>query len=249
MIENSSQTNPEDNESTLTDSVEQNDATATETKTRKTARNIVLVVIAALVLFALTIWGALALAAKFSPSEPEVAISKYFSAMANPKVSSEDTIAAMDKFQTELNDSLSEEDRVTLENASSYDEFSAIADPETKAKLLKIVTDVDSGAKFYDTSNLNDDEKVTLHLVSTALTEGIRMASDEIPPMIDESVIIDKSSNTATFDLSKVTYDSDLWEMILPDFLPEQLTLVEVDGEWKISGKQLLEHWQTLLQE
>lgn len=249
MIENSSQTNPEDNESARSYSVDQKDSTATQAKARKNAKAIVLVVITVIVLFALTIWGALALAAKFSPSEPEVAISKYFSAMANPKVSSEGTIAAMDKFQTELNESLSEGDKVKLEDASSYDEFSTIADPETKAKLLKIVTDVDSGAKFYDTSKLNDDEKVTLHLVSTALTEGVRMASTEIPPMIDESVTIDKSSNTATFDLTKVTYDSDLWEMILPDFLPEKLTLVEVDGEWKISGEQLLEHWQTLLQE
>lgn len=249
MIENSSQTNPEDNESARSYFVDQKDSTATQAKARKNAKTIVLVVITVIVLFALTIWGALALAAKFSPSEPEVAISKYFSAMANPKVSSEGTIAAMDKFQTELNESLSEGDKVKLEDASSYDEFSTIADPETKAKLLKIVTDVDSGAKFYDTSKLNDDEKVTLHLVSTALTEGVRMASTEIPPMIDESVTIDKSSNTATFDLTKVTYDSDLWEMILPDFLPEKLTLVEVDGEWKISGEQLLEHWQTLLQE
>lgn len=249
MIENSSQTNPEDNESARSYFVDQKDSTATQAKARKNAKAIVLVVITVIVLFALTIWGALALAAKFSPSEPEVAISKYFSAMANPKVSSEGTIAAMDKFQTELNESLSDEDKVKLEDASSYDEFSTIADPETKAKLLKIVTDVDSGAKFYDTSKLNDDEKVTLHLVSTALTEGVRMASTEIPPMIDESVTIDKSSNTATFDLTKVTYDSDLWEMILPDFLPEKLTLVEVDGEWKISGEQLLEHWQTLLQE
>lgn len=249
MIENSSQTNPEDNESARSYFVDQKDSTATQAKARKNAKAIVLVVLTVIVLFALTIWGALALAAKFSPSEPEVAISKYFSAMANPKVSSEGTIAAMDKFQTELNESLSEGDKVKLEDASSYDEFSTIADPETKAKLLKIVTDVDSGAKFYDTSKLNDDEKVTLHLVSTALTEGVRMASTEIPPMIDESVTIDKSSNTATFDLTKVTYDSDLWEMILPDFLPEKLTLVEVDGEWKISGEQLLEHWQTLLQE
>lgn len=249
MIENSSQTDPDNTEPIQPDSTEQKDTTATQPKTRKTAKAIILVVIAGLVLFALTIWGALALASKFSPSEPEVAMNKYFSSMANPKVSSEDTIAAMDKFETQLNDSLSEEDRAKLKNASSYDEFSAIADPETKAKLLKIVTDVDSGAKFYDTSKLNEDEKVTLHLVSTALTEGIRMASGENPPLVDDSITIDESSNTATFDLSKVTYNSDLWEMILPDFLPEELTLVEVDGEWKISGEELLEHWQTLLQE
>lgn len=249
MIDNSSQTNPKDNESAFPDFVGQKEETATGTKSRKNAKAIILVVIAVLVLFALTIWGALQLAAKFSPSEPEVAVSKYFSTMANPKLSSEDTIKAMDKFQTELNDSLSEEDQAKLEDASSFDEFSSIADPETKAKLLKIVTDADSGTKFYDTSKLNDDEKVTLHLVSTALTEGIRMAGDEIPPMIDDAVTIDKSSNTATLDLSKVTYNSDLWEMILPDFLPETITLVEVDGEWKFSGEQLLEHWQSLLQE
>lgn len=249
MIENSSQTNPEDNEPAFPDSGVQGEEVATGMKSRKTIKTIAVVVLSAIVLLALTIWGALQLAEKFSPSEPEVAVSKYFSAMANPKLSSEDTVKSMEKFQTELNDSLSEEDRAKLEDASSFDEFSAIADPETKAKLLKIVTDADSGAKFYDTSKLSDDEKVTLHLVSTALTEGIRMAGDEIPPMIDDAVTIDKSSNVATLDLSKVTYDSDLWEMILPDFLPDTVTLVEVDGEWKFSGEQLLEHWQSLLQE
>lgn len=249
MIENSSQNNPEDNESTLPDSVDQKEETVTGTKSRKTARAIILAALLAVVLLVLTIWGALQLAAKFSPSEPEVAVSKYFSTMANPKLSSEDTVNAMDEFQTELNESLSEEDQAKLEDASSLDEFSSITDPETKTKLLKIVTDADSGAKFYDTSKLNDDEKVTLHLVSTALTEGIRLASEEIPPTVDESITIDKSTNTATLDLNKVTYNSDLWEMILPDFLPQTLTLVEVDGEWKFSGEQLLEHWQSLLQE
>lgn len=249
MIENSSQNNPEENESALPDSVDQKEETVTGTKSRKTARAIILAALLAVVLLVLTIWGALQLAAKFSPSEPEVAVSKYFSTMANPKLSSEDTVKAMDDFQTELNESLSEEDQAKLEDASSLDEFSSITDPETKTKLLKIVTDADSGAKFYDTSKLNDDEKVTLHLVSTALTEGIRLASEEIPPTVDESITIDKSTNTATLDLNKVTYNSDLWEMILPDFLPETLTLIEVDGEWKFSGEQLLKHWQSLLQE
>ena len=255
MTDNSNQEGYPEREESLSETLLKNGEIVpevmSENKPKRPRRKSVWISIAlsAILVLALGTWGVIHIATKYAPSQPEAAVSEYFSAMANPKLSSDEAISALSSFQEELSKSLSDSERTKMEESDSFDGAIAAADDETKTKLLKIVKDADSAANSYDDLKLTDDEKISLHLVSIALTEGIRMAAGETLPSVSGAVTINDPSTTATLDLSKVTFESDLWEVIIPDFLPSSLTLEEVDGTWKLSGTELLKHWNELLKQ
>lgn len=180
---------------------------------------------------------------------PNVAIadfvSEYYQSWLTPNGSS-----AYQKIQDEIAKVLEKEDDISAFSDSSINPVDGIASLSKKSQraIADITEENNVNAKFFDFSKTSDAERAVLNIMVVSLNSIVgsdpSTAKDVSVTLDSTSIAINEDGLTASVPASALTIKID------GNTVPQSsaainsgsdLSLVNVDGEWKIDGKSFLD--------
>lgn len=202
-----------------------------------TRRNVWAMLIGFVAVIGLTVAGLFIFGGAKSLTPQEKAVDDALAAVIDPSHYDETMEFLESSTIKELGDSIPQEqlDAGTL----SFTELFGYASEEVRTELLEEARAINDFHSFVDVEELSTSQQLALEVWALSLSPTLTVVNTDY----DFSGAVTEAGH---FERSKVSGDGD--KAILTQLLPEEFELVSRgDGQWKIPGEVLLNHWETQL--
>jgi len=202
-----------------------------------TRRNGLALLVGFVVTFTLVAGGWLFFSRANALSPQEKAVDDALAAVIDPSHYEETMEFLESSTIKEIGDAIPEE---KLESGDlSFTELFSYASEETQEELLEDARAISNFHEFVDVEGLSTTQQLALEVWALSLGPSLNVIGTDYN--FKGAVTED-----GHFERSKVTGDGD--GAIMAQFLPEKFDLVKQDdGQWKIPGEVLLNHWEDQL--